>query len=182
MVFKQLKINDLRTPLNLTPQYKIVRSDLATTKPTFRTLSVKKRQPNFYFCCELKILKMQGTATYLPIAIMMFVAFGFVFTVMFLTHVLVPLVSPKTKSKVKSDPFECGIEPQGNARTPFSIKYFLVAVLFVLFDVEIIFMYPWAVNFKKLGLFGLFEMFTFIGIFLVGFFYIVKKGALDWDK
>ncbi|MBL8107935.1 MAG: NADH-quinone oxidoreductase subunit A, partial [Anaerolineales bacterium] len=69
-----------------------------------------------------------------------------------------------------------------NARTPFSIKYFLVAVLFVLFDVEVIFMYPWAVNFKDLGLFGLLEMFTFIAIFLVGFFYIVKKGALDWDK
>lgn len=121
-------------------------------------------------------------STYFPIFIMMVLALGFVVTVMVLTHIVVPMLSPKNKSKVKDETFECGIESQGNARTPFSIKYFLVAVLFVLFDVEVIFMYPWAVNFKKLGLFGLVEMFTFIAIFLVGFFYIVKKGALNWDK
>jgi NADH-quinone oxidoreductase subunit A len=125
---------------------------------------------------------MQGATTYLPIVVMMGLAFGFVFVVMTLTHIIVPLISPKKTSKVKSEIFECGIESQGNARTPFSIKYFLVAVLFVLFDVEVIFMYPWAVNFKKLGLFGLLEMFTFIAIFLVGFYYIWKKGALNWDK
>ncbi len=120
----------------------------------------------------------QGINTYLPILIMMFVAFGFVVTTMVATHIL----GPQKKSKVKGEAFECGIESQGNARTPFSIKYFLVAVLFVLFDVEVIFMYPWAVNFKKLGLAGLVEMFIFIAIFLTGFFYIVKKGALTWDK
>lgn len=120
----------------------------------------------------------QGINTYLPIVIMMVVALGFVVTTMVATHIL----GPHKKSKVKGDAFECGIESQGNARTPFSIKYFLVAVLFVLFDVEVIFMYPWAVNFKKLGLAGLVEMFIFIGIFLTGFFYIVKKGALTWDK
>lgn len=124
----------------------------------------------------------QVDSTYFPIFVMMILALGFVVTVMFLTHIVVPLLSPKNKSKVKDETFECGIEIQGNARTPFSIKYFLVAVLFVLFDVEVIFMYPWAVNFKKLGLFGLAEMFTFIAVFLVGFFYIVKKGALNWDK
>ena len=70
---------------------------------------------------------------------------------------------------------------QGNARTPFSIKYFLVAILFVLFDVEVIFMYPWAVNFHKLGLLGILEMFSFMAIFLIGFYYIVKKGALKWE-
>jgi NADH-quinone oxidoreductase subunit A len=125
---------------------------------------------------------MQGIATYLPIVIMAILALGFVVTVMVLTHIIVPMFSPKKKSDVKSEVFECGIEAQGNARTPFTIKYFLVAVLFVLFDVEVIFMYPWAVNFKKLGLTGLVEMFTFISIFLVGFYYIIKKGALNWDK
>lgn len=123
-------------------------------------------------------MQEQRLATYLPILIMMTISIGFIVVTMVATH----LLGPHKKSKVKSDAFECGIESQGNARTPFSIKYFLVAVLFVLFDVEVIFMYPWAVNFKKLGLFGLMEMFTFIAIFLVGFFYIVKKGALDWDK
>lgn len=114
---------------------------------------------------------------YLPMLFMLVVAFGFVFTTMIATH----LLGPKKKSKVKLETFECGIEVQGNARLPFSIKYFLVAILFVLFDVEVIFMYPWAVNFKKLGLFGLLEMFAFIGLFLVGFLYIYKKGALKWE-
>ncbi len=124
----------------------------------------------------------QLDTTYFPIFIMMILALGFVVTVMVLTHIVVPMFSPKNKSNVKDESFECGIVSQGNARTPSSIKYFLVAVLFVLFDVEVIFMYPWAVNFKDLKLFGLIEMFTFIAIFLVGFFYIVKKGALNWDK
>ncbi len=124
----------------------------------------------------------QFDTTYFPIFVMMVLALGFVVTVMVLTHVIIPKLSPKNKSKVKEESFECGIVSQGNARTPSSIKYFLVAVLFVLFDVEVIFMYPWAVNFRDLKLFGLVEMFTFIAIFLVGFFYIVKKGALNWDK
>jgi NADH-quinone oxidoreductase subunit A len=120
----------------------------------------------------------QGINTYLPILIMMVIAIGFVVTTLVATH----LLGPNRKTKIKGEAFECGIESQGNARTPFSIKYFLVAVLFVLFDVEVIFMYPWAVNFKRLGMFGLVEMFCFIAIFLVGFFYILKKGALNWDK
>ncbi|MEO8149666.1 MAG: NADH-quinone oxidoreductase subunit A, partial [Bacteroidia bacterium] len=77
--------------------------------------------------------------------------------------------------------FECGIEPQGNARIPFSIKYFLIAILFVLFDVEVIFMYPWAVNFKELKLFGFMEMLVFIALLLVGYFYVRKKGAFNWE-
>ena len=87
---------------------------------------------------------------FLPIALMFMVALGFVATTMFVTHKL----GPARKTKIKSATFECGIEPEGNARVPFSIKYFLVAILFVLFDVEVIFMYPWAVNFKTLGLVG----------------------------
>jgi NADH-quinone oxidoreductase subunit A len=121
---------------------------------------------------------MQSTvADYLPIAIMFIVALGFVATTMVVTH----LIGPKITSKTKEESFECGIEVQGNARTPFSIKYFLVAILFVLFDVEVIFMYPWAVNFKALGINGLIEMFSFIGVFMVGFYYILKKGALKWE-
>jgi NADH-quinone oxidoreductase subunit A len=91
-------------------------------------------------------------------------------------------LGPNRKTKVKSEAFECGIESQGNARSPFSIKYFLVAILFVLFDVEVIFMYPWAVNFRELGLFGLLEMFTFMGLMVVGLVYIIRKGALKWDE
>lgn len=114
---------------------------------------------------------------FLPIAMTFVVALGFVVTTMFVTHIL----GPKRKSKIKNDVFECGIESQGNARIPFSIKYFLVAILFVLFDVEVIFMYPWAVNFKQLGLLGFVEMLTFVGFLLVGFYYIIKKGALKWE-
>jgi NADH-quinone oxidoreductase subunit A len=96
---------------------------------------------------------------------------------MIATHAL----GPKRKSKVKLDTFECGIESKGNARVPFNIKYFLVAILFVLFDVEVIFMYPWAVNFKELGEPGFIQMITFIALLLVGFFYLIKKGALKWE-
>ncbi len=109
---------------------------------------------------------------------MALVAAGFVVTTMLLTH----LLGPKRKTKIKNEAFECGIESVGNARTPFSIKYFLVAILFVLFDVEVIFMYPWAVNFRELGVFGLWEMFAFMGLMVVGLIYIIKKGALNWEK
>lgn len=114
---------------------------------------------------------------YYPVLIMAGLALGFVVTTMVVSH----LIGPKRNTKVKDDSFECGIESQGNARTPFSIKYFLVAILFVLFDVEVIFMYPWAVNFRELGLFGLIEMFTFMGLMLVGLIYVVKRGALKWE-
>ena len=108
---------------------------------------------------------------FFPIAIQFFAALGFVGTTIVVTH----LVGPKRYSKKKMESFECGVESQGNARIPFSIKYFLVAILFVLFDVEVIFMYPWAVNFKTLGVQGLLEMMLFLGLFLVGFIYIIKK-------
>jgi NADH-quinone oxidoreductase subunit A len=116
-------------------------------------------------------------AQYLPIALMFLVAVGFVGLTLVGTHFL----GPNRKTQVKQESFECGIEAKGNARAPFNIKYFLVAILFVLFDVEVIFMYPWAVNFRDFGLFGFLEMLAFIGILLVGFFYIIKKGALKWE-
>lgn len=134
---------------------------------------------NTIFAC-LQIVKMllaSQILVFLPIVMMFLVALGFVGLVMGVTH----WMGPHHKSKTKLETFECGIDVQGNARTPFSIKYFLVAILFVLFDVEVIFMYPWAVNFRQLGLLGIIEMFSFIAVFLVGFFYIIKKGALKWE-
>ncbi|MCE3260011.1 MAG: NADH-quinone oxidoreductase subunit [Bacteroidetes bacterium] len=115
---------------------------------------------------------------YLPIILMFLVALGFVVTTMVATH----LIGPKRKSKVKLDSFECGIESHGNARLPFSIKYFLVAILFVLFDVEVIFMYPWAVNYRELGIVGVIEVFSFIALLLVGFYYMMAKKALKWEE
>ena len=114
---------------------------------------------------------------FLPILIMFGIAVGFAGLILFLTHV----VGPRRKTKVKQESFECGIEIQGNARIPFSIKYFLVAIIFVLFDIEIIFMYPWAANFKTLGILGVIEVFTFIALLLVGFYYMLSKKALKWE-
>ncbi|MCU0340146.1 MAG: NADH-quinone oxidoreductase subunit A [Spirosomaceae bacterium] len=117
-------------------------------------------------------------ADYLPIIVQLVLALAFIVLTMIVTH----SIGPKRNSEKKGDPFECGIESKGDARTPISIKYFLVAILFVLFDVEVIFMYPWAVNFQKLGLFGFVEMVLFMGLLLAGFYYIIKKGVLDWEK
>lgn len=120
---------------------------------------------------------LSSPVDYLPIALMFVVAIGFVLTTMLATH----LLGPKRKSEIKLDTFECGIEPQGNSRQPFSIKYFLIAILFVLFDVEVIFMYPWAVNFKDMGMAGFVEMLVFLGLLFAGFIYIIRKGALKWE-
>lgn len=114
---------------------------------------------------------------YFPIILQLLAAIGFVGVTMLATH----FIGPKRKTKDKLENFECGIEQQGDARSPISVKYFLVAILFVLFDVEVIFMYPWAVNFREMGMQGLVEMFVFIGLLLAGFVYIIKKGALDWE-
>ena len=122
-------------------------------------------------------MKESALAQYIPIALMFIVAIGFIVTTMLATH----LLGPKRKTEVKLEAFESGIPSIGNARIPFNIKYFLVAILFVLFDVEVIFMYPWAVNFKELGLLGFIEMVLFIVSLLIGFFYIIKKGALTWE-
>ncbi len=119
----------------------------------------------------------QHLLDYFPIALMFVVAAGFVIITMVATH----LLGPKRNTKIKLDAFECGIEAKGNARVPFAIKYFLVAILFVLFDVEVIFMYPWAVLFKELGVPGFLEMILFIAFLLVGFLYIIKRGALKWE-
>jgi NADH-quinone oxidoreductase subunit A len=117
---------------------------------------------------------------YLPVLIQFIVAFGFVVITMTLTH-FIGGKRKKIRTLRKEENFECGIELQGNARFPFSIQYFLIAILFVLFDVEIIFFYPWAINFKEFGWEGFAEMGVFLFFLLFGFYYIIKKGALDWE-
>ena len=114
---------------------------------------------------------------YLPIFLQFLFAAGFVVATITATHFL----GPKKKTSNKLEAFECGVESQGNARNPFSIKYFLTAILFVLFDVEVIFMYPWAVNFRELGIYGFLEMLVFMALLLAGFYYVIKRKALDWE-
>lgn len=116
-------------------------------------------------------------ADYFPILIQFLLAVGFVVGMIIISAQL----GPKRVSAVKDANFECGIESIGNARIPFSVKYFLVAILFVLFDIEVIFLYPWAINFQELGLEGLVKMMIFMALLLVGFFYIIKKKALVWE-
>ena len=90
-------------------------------------------------------------------------------------------IGRRTKQGHKGDPYECGLTPTGTTKNPVPIKFYLVAVLFVLFDIEVVFLYPWAVIARKLGLFGFVEMLVFVIILLVGYFYILGRGALKWD-
>lgn len=121
---------------------------------------------------------MSTPVDYVPILIQAAVALGFVVTVLVVTHFL----GPNLKGKKKNSNWECGIEEVGNARFPISIRYLLTAILFVLFDVEVIFFYPYAVNFKALQADGLIAVTVFVAFFLTGFFYVLKKGALEWEK
>jgi len=88
---------------------------------------------------------------------------------------------PRQPSQRKMTPFECGVDPIGDTRHRFSVKFFLVALLFIIFDIEAVFIYPWAVLFRELGLFGFVEMAVFLFILLLGLFYVWKKGALEWE-
>jgi NADH-quinone oxidoreductase subunit A len=119
---------------------------------------------------------------YFPILMQFLLAVGFVVG----TIIISGKLGPRRTSNVKDKNFECGIESVGNARIPFSVKYFLVAILFVVFDVEVIFLYPWAINFKDFmengqGFEMLMKMGIFMALFLTGFFYIIKKKALIWE-
>jgi len=118
---------------------------------------------------------------YQPVLIQTFVALSFVVLTMMITNVILK-TGKRVRTLKKEENFECGIEIQGNARFPFSVKYFLIAILFVLFDVEVIFFYPWAVNFKDADWSGFLYMLLFMAMFIFGFFYIYKKGAFDWNK
>ena len=115
-------------------------------------------------------------SAYIPIAIFVVVATGFAL----LTLVVSGLISSEKYNKVKLEPYECGIEPTTDARDRYSIRYYLVAMLFVIFDVETVFMFPWAVIVDELALFGLIEMIIFLAILVTGYAYAWKKGALDW--
>ena len=117
---------------------------------------------------------------YIPIMLQTIVVFGFVVSTMLLTH-FITVKRQKIFSQKKQLNFECGIEIKGNARIPFSVKYFLVAILFVLFDVEIIFFYPWAINIREIGTTAVLSMIPFVVLLLVGFYYLIKKGALKWE-
>jgi NADH-quinone oxidoreductase subunit A len=121
--------------------------------------------------------EVNNAANYLPIVLQILFAGGFVAFMILVSS----LVGPKRKTDDKLATFTSGIPTHGDARSPMAIKYFLIAILFVLFDVEVIFFYPYAVNFKSLGWNGLLEVVLFVGFFLVGFIYIIKKGALKWE-
>lgn len=116
--------------------------------------------------------------SYFPIMLQLIVA---IITVVLMLTVSY-LLGPKRNTSDKLINFESGIPSIGNARQPVAIKYFLVAILFVLFDVEVIFFYPYAVNFRELGVEGFYAVVMFIAFFLCGFIYIIKKGALDWEE
>ncbi len=114
---------------------------------------------------------------YLPIAILLVIATGLAFLVVGIGH----LFGPRRPTERKSVPYESGMRPIGPGTRRMPVHFYLVAVLFILFDIEVVFFLPWAVVFKQLGLFGLVEMFVFIVILLVGYFYAWKKGALEWE-
>ncbi|MDE3057360.1 MAG: NADH-quinone oxidoreductase subunit A [Bacteroidota bacterium] len=114
---------------------------------------------------------------YIPIFLMLAIALAI--GVVFLK--LQEWLGPRNPNDEKLSTYESGMAPVRTARERFSVKYYMVAVLFILFDIEVIFLYPWAVNFRALGVFGYVEMVLFIAILLVGYLYILKKGALQWD-
>ncbi|PRD46978.1 MULTISPECIES: NADH-quinone oxidoreductase subunit A [Sphingobacterium] len=126
----------------------------------------------------MESVNLESTSVdYIPILIQLGVAVAFGVLTIIGTH----LIGPKVRTENKLGAFESGVEVIGNARQPFSVKYFMAAILFVIFDVEVIFMYPWAVNFREMGMDGLWKMGIFLSIVVLGLIYEVKRGALDWD-
>ena len=116
-------------------------------------------------------------APYVPLAIAMLVAGGLAVAILTVASIL----GPKRPTPIKLQPFECGSEPVGSARQRFAVKFYVVALLFIVFDVEAVFLYPWAVNFKDLGWFGYGEMVLFAATLVVALIYVWKKGALNWE-
>ena len=117
-------------------------------------------------------------ARYLPLLIHFLFAFGLAGVIVILSQ----LVGRHRYSRAKFQPYECGMAPTGDRRERFSVKFYMVAMLFILFDVEAVFLYPWAILLKKLGMFGFWEMLVYMAIIFVGLFYIWKKGVLDWGE
>lgn len=116
-------------------------------------------------------------AQYIPIAVLFWVLVAFSGVMLILTR----LLGPYRPNPAKALPYESGIPPIVPARQRFRVKFTLVAMLFILFDIEIVFLYPWAVVLRQLGLFAFIEMLTFVLVLLVGYFYVWKKGAFDWE-
>tara|TARA_Y100001949_G_C15938732_1_gene309148 strand:+ start:538 stop:903 length:366 start_codon:yes stop_codon:yes gene_type:complete len=117
---------------------------------------------------------------YLPIFIVFIVAAGFAFVSLIMTHIL----GPRITNPVKMMPYESGVDPLAETRIRFSIRFFIIALLFIIFDIEIIFLYPWAVVFKDFLSFGgfiFFEMVIFLAILVFGYVYVWRNGALDWE-
>ena len=122
--------------------------------------------PDFYF------------ARYLPLLIHVALAGGLAMAMVLLSW----LIGQHKFNKAKMSPYECGMDPVGDARQRFSVKFYLVAMLFILFDIEAIFLYPWAIILKELKMYGFWEMLVYIGILLAGYWYIWKTGVIDWNK
>lgn len=114
---------------------------------------------------------------YLPVLITLIVSMGIAATFLLLATIL----GPKRQLRVKMEPFECGVEQVVSPRRRFSVKFYLVAMLFILFDIEVVYLYPWSVLFRDLGWFGFVEMLVFIGVVAMALVYVWRKGALDWD-
>jgi NADH-quinone oxidoreductase subunit A len=117
------------------------------------------------------------THPYLPVLIL----FLFAGVVVGALLLIAQNAGPKKPNPVKAEPFESGNPPKGDARIRFPVKFYLVAMLFLIFDIEVVFLYPWAILFRRLGIFGLVEMGIFLSILIIGFVYAWKKGALEWD-
>ena len=113
---------------------------------------------------------------YAPVLIFLLVAAAFPVVTLVIAYVL----RPHTENKVKVEAYECGVPPSGEARSRYSVRFYIIAVLFVVFDVETIFLFPWAVKYKALGLVGFVTMFVFLGILIIGYAYAWRKGALEW--
>lgn len=126
----------------------------------------------------LQATDVNNAANYLPIGLQMLFAVGLIASIIILSDWL----GPKRATADKLQNFESGIEIKGNARQPMAVKYFLVAILFVLFDVEVIFFYPYAVNFRQLDWSGFAAVLLFVSLFITGLVYIFKKGALKWEE
>ena len=118
-----------------------------------------------------------SSAAFIPILMMVIVATGFAVATLAASHFL----GRRINDPAKLSPYECGVTPVGTARERFHTRFYLVAMLFIVFDIETVFIYPWAVVFKQLAIFGLIEMGVFIGILLAGLVYVWGKGALEWD-
>ena len=115
---------------------------------------------------------------YIPVLMFVIVAIGFAGVTLGLSQIIMP----RRFNAKKLAPYECGVEPVGSARNRFHVKFYLVALLFILFDIEAVFLYPWAVTFRQLGLYGLIEMGLFILILFVGYVYLLGKRALEWES